>query len=278
MTRRLFNRATALVVVILLTPAFAQETSTVTDEDRLRENYELMRMFAETFEQIDQNYVKDLDRRELMEAAIEGMLQRLDRYSSYIPRDRMDQFNEAVEQEYGGIGIQVDIDAESGRLIVVTPLPGGPAYFKGVRAGDLIVEINGKSTEGFTIADAVARLKGPRGGEVSIGIRRPDADPDAPVRTVKLVRDIIQMATVRGDSFRDGQWDFMLDKEQKIAYIRLTHFSRHSADEMTAALEILREQGMKGLILDLRDNPGGLLRQATRIADMFLEEGVIVST
>ncbi len=269
--------ATSLVSLTFCNITFAQSKKPdAQKKDRLEENYELMKMFAETFEQIDQNYVKDLDRRELMEAAIEGMLRRLDRYSTYIPRTQMDRFNQSVEQEYGGIGIQVTVSNEW--LTVVTPLPGGPAYFKGIRAGDRIVEINGESTKGFKTEDAIGRLKGPRGGEVSIGIRRAGSEEDSEIETVKLVRDIIQLDTVRGDAFKDGKWDFMLDADRKIGYVRLTHFSRHSADELEAALKTLKEQGMKSLILDLRGNPGGLLRQATRISDLFVEDGVIVST
>ena len=126
--------------------------------------------------------------------------------------------------------------------------------------------------------DTIAKLQGQRGEEVSIGVRRQGADPDAEIETIKLVRDIIVLDTVRGDSFKDGKWDFMLDDDKKIGYIRLTHFSRRSADELLAAMKTLRSSGMKGLVLDLRDNPGGLLSQATQIADMFVEEGKIVST
>ena len=266
--------AFSIVVALFISPTLAQEKKS--DDDRLKENYELMKMFAETFEQIDQNYVKDLDRKELMEAAIQGMLRRLDRYSSYIPQQQLDRFNQSVDQEYGGIGIQVNI--QGGWLTVVTPLPGGPAYFAGVRANDRIVEINGESTEGFSTEDAIARLKGPRGGEVSIGVRRSGADPDSDPETIKLVRDIIQLSTVKGDTFKDDKWNFMLDDEKKIGYVRLTHFSRHSADELETALKVLKEQGMKSFILDLRNNPGGLLRQATRISDLFVDDGVIVST
>ena len=127
MTPALYRFGSALLLssVILTSSAFAQRTQTdkKPSTDRLKDNYELMRMFAETFEQIDQNYVKDLDRRELMEAAIQGMLQRLDQYSAYIPRTRMDQFTQSVEQEYGGIGIRVEIN-DNRELTVVTPLPG----------------------------------------------------------------------------------------------------------------------------------------------------------
>lgn len=281
MTPALYRFGSALLLssVILTSSAFAQRTQTdkKPSTDRLKDNYELMRMFAETFEQIDQNYVKDLDRRELMEAAIQGMLQRLDQYSAYIPRTRMDQFTQSVEQEYGGIGIRVEIN-DNRELTVVTPLPGGPAYFAGVRSGDRIVEINGESAVGFSTNDAVEKLKGPRGGEVKIGVRRAGSDLNSEIETISLVRDIIQLDTVLGDRFSDGKWDFMLDKENKIGYVRLTHFSRKSSDELRSAMQTLTENGMKGLVLDLRDNPGGLLSQATQIADMFIEEGVIVST
>ena len=261
-----------VLVLALIVPAVAAQGTANAESKELQDNYELMRMFAETFEQIDQNYVKDLDRRELMEAAIQGMLQRLDQYSSYIPREEMDRFNQIVEQEYGGVGIQVNVDRQTGRLTVVTPLPGGPAYFKGVRAGDVIVEINGDPTDGFTTDEAVARLKGPRGAEVTIGVKRADSGPEDPVEQITIVRDIVQLTTVRGDTFRDGNWDFMLDDKSKVGYIRLTHFSRHSAEEFSQALDTLQNQGMKALILDLRDNPGGLLRQAVAIADMFVED------
>ena len=281
MTLALYRFGSALLLssVILTSSVFAQRTQSDNkpSTDRLKDNYELMRMFAETFEQIDQNYVKDLDRRELMEAAIQGMLQRLDQYSTYIPRTRMDQFTQSVEQEYGGIGIRVEIN-ENRELTVVTPLPGGPAYFAGVRSGDRIIEIKGESAVGFSTNDAVEKLKGPRGGEVKIGVRRAGSGRNSEIETISLVRDIIQLETVLGNRFSDGKWDFMLDKANKIGYVRLTHFSRKSADELRDAMETLTENGMKGLVLDLRDNPGGLLSQATQIADMFIEEGKIVST
>jgi carboxyl-terminal processing protease len=269
-------RGLILVAAVFTVPAFAQQTAGQIDE-RLKDNYELMRMFAETFEQIDQNYVKDLDRRELVEAAIQGMLQRLDPYSTYIPRTSMDRFNQSVEQEYGGIGIQVNVD-RLGRLVVFTPIPGGPAFFKGVRAGDIIMKIDGESTEGIGMAGAISKLKGPRGGEVVITVKRAGSGPDEPLEDITLVRDIIQLDTVRGDVFTDKDWDFMLDKDQKVGYVRLSHFSRNSANEMRVALDKLREQNMKGLILDLRDNPGGLLQQAVAISDLFVEKGMIVST
>lgn len=249
-------------------------------DEKQDEYYELMKVFVDSFEQIERNYVKEVDRRELIESAIRGMIADLDQYSNYISPGDLDRFTQSVEQEFGGIGIQVQLQPETRQLMVMTPLPGTPAYKAGVLAGDTIVEIEGQPTAEFDpgqeLETAVKLLKGPAGEEVTIGIRHEGARE---VQTIKIVRDIIQVATVLGDTYGEGdKWNFMLNGETKIGYVRLTHFSRHSAEELTAALEELTKEGLKGLILDLRFNPGGLLSQATEISDLFIESGRIVST
>jgi carboxyl-terminal processing protease len=211
-----------------------------------------------------------------LQAAIEGMMSKLDPYSSYISPEEMTRFSEAVDQEFGGIGIQVHVDERSKRLTVMTPLPGTPAYRAGLLAGDTILEIEGKSTEGYTIEKAVQLLKGKPGLPVKLGIQHRGSDKTEPIT---VVRDIIHVSTVLGDHYKeDGSWDFMLDKQNKIGYVRLTHFSRHSATELEKAISELLEEGMKGLVLDLRFDPGGLFSQATEIADLFIPSGKIVST
>ena len=238
--------------------------------------YELMRVIAETFEQVDRNYVKEVDRRKLAEAALRGMMEELDPYSNYIAPDDLQKFSASIEQEFGGIGIQVSIDPATRRLIVMTPLPGTPAYKAGLRAADTIFEINGKTTQGMTLDAAVKILKGKPGEGVTLKVAHLG---ESKPHEVQLVRAIIHVATVLGDSYKsDDSWDFMIDKANKIAYIRLTTFSRDSAEELKIALQDLQEAGMKGLVLDLRYNPGGLLVAATEIADFFLESGKIVST
>ena len=272
---RLLNCLSVLMCVLALCVYSA--TALPADSNQSNdEYYELMRVFIDTFEQVDRNYVTTVDRRELIEAAIHGMISKLDQYSDYISPDDLARFNQQVEQEFGGIGIQVHIDPESRRLTVMTPLPGTPAYKAGVRAGDTILKIEKDSTEGFGIGEAVKRLKGKPGESVQITIQH--LDETVPI-DVTIVRDVIQVSTVLGDYYKDdATWDYFIDPQNKIAYIRLTHFSRRSVDELEAALKESKAAGMKGLVLDLRFNPGGLLSQATAISDLFIEEGKIVST
>ena len=251
----------------------AAPAAPVTKEEQY---FELMRVFADTFEQIERNYVKDVDRRKLIEAALRGMMDELDPYSNYISPDDLSKFNVQVEQEFSGIGIQVTIDPHSRRLTVTSPLPGTPAYKAGVRAGDTIMEINGKTTEKMTVDDAVKVLKGKEGEEVTIGVLH---QGNSQVEQLTMPRAKIQVATVLGDSYQsNGNWNYMLDPDHKIAYVRLTAFSRNTGRELRSVLNQLKSQGMEGLILDLRFNPGGLLNTAVEVADLFLEEGKIVST
>jgi carboxyl-terminal processing protease len=257
----------ALSLFVVVTPALPDDKDV---------DYELMKVFVDTFDQIERNYVKDIDRRELMEAAIQGMIGKLDQYSSYISPEDRKRFKEIVDQEFGGIGIQVNIPPSTKRLTVVSPLPGTPAYRAGVQAGDVIMKIEGKSTKGYTIQDAVKLLKGKPGEAVTIEVKHAGSKENV---EIKIVRAVIQVSTVLGDKYNaDGSWNFLFDEEHNIGYIRLTHFSKRSTDELREALDGLTKNGMKGLILDLRTNPGGLLAQATAIADMFIEKGRIVST
>ena len=278
MRRHISRLAAVLFLVLVICPGAEIRAAQKADgaASAKSDYYTLMKEFVTIFEQIERNYVKEIDRRELLEAAIKGMLQKLDPYSTYIAPKDLERFNRSVEQKFGGIGVQVRIDPITRRLTVMTPLPGTPAYRAGVRPGDTIMEIEGISTKGFTINDAVKLLKGDPGEPVTIGIRHAGSTK---IVRIKLVRAIIKVATVMGDHYHsDGTWEFMIDKKNKIGYIRLTHFSRRSTREMRVALETLKKQGMKGLILDLRFNPGGLLSQAISIADLFIESGRIVST
>jgi len=244
------------------------------------EYYELMRVFVDTFEEIDRNYVNEIDKRKLVEAAVRGMLAELDPYSNYIAPGELEHFTESISQEFGGIGIRVNFDRQRRAIEVMTPLPGSPAYEAGIMSGDRIVEINGILVKDFKadreLETAVEMLRGKPGEEVELGIVRGES---ADVEKIKLARDVIQLETVLGYSYDDqGKWDLMFDDEAKIGYLRLTQFTKRSGSEMREALKALKKDGMQGLILDLRFNPGGLLQSAVDISDLFIEEGVIVST
>ena len=264
-----------LVLVLLISPVTAQDKPK-TDKKEDDEYFELMRTFADTFEQVDRNYVKKVSRRQLLEGALRGMLQELDPYSSFISKEELARFNQSVDQEFGGIGIQVQLDEQSNRIMVISPLPDTPAYKAGVRAGDIIMTVEGNTTEKMPLSRAVQLMQGPPGAKVKLVVRHMGETTD---QDLELTRDIIRVKSVMGDAYKaDGSWEYIIDKDNKIAYIRLTQFGRHSSDELTVALKELQDAGMKALILDLRNNPGGLLSQAVEISDMFIESGDIVST
>ncbi len=237
--------------------------------------YELQKLLVDTMDQVERNYVKGISRRELVEAAIQGVLSKLDPYSSYIEPKELDAFRTSVQSEFGGIGIQLDA-TDDGELKILSPLVDTPAYRAGLQAGDLILEINGKSTDSMTMDEAVSQLKGDAGSEVNLSVIHPGkTDPE----TVKIKREVIHIATVLGDHRGpDNTWVYMLDDAKKIGYIRITAFSHDTPRELREALTQLKNQNIRALILDLRFNPGGLLPAAIEVCDMFVSEGRIVST
>ena len=237
--------------------------------------YELQRLLVDTLDQIERNYVRPVDRRKLVEAAIKGILSELeDPYSTYIGPEEMERFRTTIESKFGGIGLQVVVDR--GQLKVSSPLPGTPAYRAGIIAGDRIVEIDGKSTENLSIDEAVRRLKGDVGTQVILTVIHPGKTAR---ETIRMTRESIHVETVLGDHRNpDDTWNFMLDPDKRIAYVRITAFSRDTADELRKALGDLQKEKLRGLILDLRFNPGGLLGSAVEVADLFVSQGRIVST
>lgn len=253
-------------------PKEADRPPAVSPEDE--EYFELLKLFADTLDQVERNYVKEVSRRELMEAAIQGVLAKLDEYSDYIPPDQIDSFRTGVENEFGGIGIRVGL--VDNQLTVITPLIGTPAYRAGVLAGDQIIKIGEQATQGISLEDAIGRMKGRVGSEIALTIRHRD---DSQERTVTLQRELVRMETVVSDRRKpDDSWDFVFDAEQKIGYVRITSFSRHTSEDLLVAIKELNTAGVKGLVLDLRFNPGGLLSTAIEVADLFLPGGTIVST
>jgi carboxyl-terminal processing protease len=240
------------------------------------EMMELYGLFVDAVEQVESHYVRPVDRRELLESALKGMLQNLDPHSAFINTSEWKQFKKQIEGRFGGIGIQVGMDSDVNRLKVIAPMVGTPAYEAGILAGDLIMEIDGHSTEGMIPDKAVEVLVGRPGTPVTLSVLH---EGDDKIEKITMNRAIIDVPSVLGDGRKaDDNWDFMYDKDNKIGYVRISSFIQNTTDELKRALVDLKAQGMRGLVLDLRDNPGGLLSAAVEISDMFVTDGLIVST
>lgn len=236
----------------------------------------MFQTFVDMMGQIETNYVEPVDRRELFENALSGMTRGLDEHSAFIRPRAYTELQEDLGKAFGGIGIQVSIDDETKQLTVMSPVVGTPAYLAGIMSGDKITQINGESTEGFTTQDAIGRIRGKPGQPIELTVMR---EGEKEPRKFGLVRAEIHVDTVLGDTHEaDGSWNYFLEGQPGIGYVRITAFSEQTGTELKRALEWLTERGMKGLIVDLRNDPGGLLRQAVEVADLFVDEGPIVST
>ncbi|MEX0677793.1 MAG: S41 family peptidase [Pirellulales bacterium] len=235
------------------------------------------RWFAEVLDTIDRNYVEPVDEQKLFEGALDGVIGKLDEYSAFLSRNDAPQFQQVLDQQYGGIGIEVTLEGADKQLTVMSPFVGTPAYKAGVRAGDTIVAIDGRSTKNRPLNEIVRWLKGRPGDPVAIEVVR--KGHEKPLR-FDLVRAKIRVDSVLGDLREpDGTWNFFLPGEDKIGYVRITAFGESTVEEFTAALQWLSARRCRGLILDLRNDPGGLLEAAKAVCDLFLPEGaVIVST
>jgi carboxyl-terminal processing protease len=225
--------------------------------------YESLKLFVSVLEELEKNYVEDVDAETLIHNAIKGMVENLDPHSSFMPPHAFEDLQDDTKGEFSGIGIVITL--KDGILTVVSPIEGTPAYEAGIFAGDIIVKIDGDSTKGMALWEAVKRMRGPRHEEVLITIIR-EGEP-APLE-FSLKRDLIPMTSVRSAVLAPGY-----------GYIRVTNFRMNTHEEMGRQLEELEtaDSPLKGLVIDLRDNPGGLLDQAIKMADLFLEDGAIVS-
>lgn len=228
---------------------------------------------------ISRAYVEPVDQRKLFDSAMSGMLKDLDPYSSYIPPVEYKPFQDVLKQQFEGLGVNLVGPPAVERLTVITPLAGSPALRAGVEPGDVILEIEGKSTEGMSVDDASKLLRGPEGTSVHLKMSRKSLEEGKEdlVIEVDIKRAAVEVESVVGaQRKKDGAWDYFLPGTEKVAYVRIDIFGEKTTDEFRKALELVKGDA-RGLVIDLRDNAGGLLPAAVDICDMFLESGPIVT-
>ncbi len=235
------------------------------------------RYFEEVLDLVEQRALDPVSSRKLYEAAVEGVLGELDEYSGYISPQNAQQFHEDLDQEFAGVGIRMRFDPDTRSLVVISPIVGTPAHRAGIEPGDVIKAIDGEATGDFqSTDDAVRAMRGKQGETVVLTIDR-EGEPDP--REVTIQRTMIKVDSVMGDQRRaDGSWDFRLESDPRIGYVRVHLFGGHTVDELRDALKSLVEHDARSLILDLRGNAGGLLEAGVETCDLFLESGTIVTT
>ena len=227
------------------------------------EIYKKIDVFSEVLDKINNEFVDDIDQNEIMDAAINGVLQSLDPYSAYLSPEMLKEMQTETSGQFGGLGIEVGMEA--GVVKVISPIDNSPADRVGVKAGDYIVKINEIQVQGKSLTEAVEIMRGPVGSEIEITVRRKGVKK---ALIFNIIREIIKIESVKSN---------VLDNT--IGYIRLTSFNENSSDQIKSKIkELNKNEKVKGYILDLRNNPGGLLSQAIKISDFFLDQGEIVST
>ena len=227
------------------------------------EIYKKIDLFGEVLEKINKEYVDEINQSESMDSAINGLLQSLDPYSAYMSPEIFNEMQTETSGEFGGLGIEVSM--ESGVVKVISPIDDTPASRAGIKAGDYIVKINDIQVQGKSLSEAVDLMRGPVGSGIELTIRRRG---EKKALTFNIVREVIQIKSVKADLL-----------EKNIGYIRLTSFNENSGKQIKKEINKFEEnKNVKAYILDLRNNPGGLLSQAIKISDFFLNDGEIVST
>jgi carboxyl-terminal processing protease len=229
-----------------------------------RQDYETLETFTNILSIVKKNYVEDVETKNLVNGAINGMLSSLDPHSAYLTPDLYKELQMDTQGRFGGLGIEITV--KNGVLTVVSPIEDTPAFKAGVQPGDMIFKIEDDFTKDMTLVDAVKRMRGPKGTKINLSIKR-EGNPE--LINFTLTRDTIRVQSVRNRTLEPGY-----------GYIRLAQFQERSDRDLQKALEKMAGEkgGLKGLVLDLRNNPGGLLTQAVRVSDLFLDSGLIVYT
>ena len=261
---RPFITLALLSTIGLGSTAFAAKPADAPAKTPENSTYELLNLFGEVFDRVRTDYVEPVADDKLIESALNGMLTSLDPHSNYMNEKSFADMRIQTKGEFGGLGIEVTM--ENGLVKVVSPIDDTPAAKAGIKPNDLIAEIDGTAVQGMTLSDAVEKMRGPVGTTVKITVVREGAKAPLPIT---LKRDLIKIQSVRSHT------------EGDIAYLRITSFSENTSDAMKAAFEKEKKNigpKLKGIVLDLRNNPGGLLDQAIAVSDAFLDHGEIVST
>ena len=247
-----------IIATIILTNIFSAAFSQNMDK-----MYEKIDLFSEVLEKVQDEYVDEIDQAEVMDSAINGVLQSLDPYSAYMSPKIFEEMETETSGKFGGLGIEVSMEA--GVVKVITPIDDTPAARAGIKAGDYIVRINGEQVQGKTLMQAVNLMRGPIGSSIEITIRRKGLKK---AKIFKITREIIEIQSVVSKSI-----------DNKIGYLRLRAFNENSSNQLKKEISKLEKNNkLVGYIFDLRNNPGGLLSQAVKITDFFLNDGEIVST
>jgi len=251
-------------IVFFLSHAFSNVSYANTSQQSELLPLEELRYFTQAFERIKKEYIEEMNDKELLEMAIEGLLGALDPHSAYLDKNTFSLLQEQTSGKFEGLGI--DISQENGALKVISPIDGSPAYKAGVLPGDLIIKINGSNVQSMSFGEAVKLMKGPKGSTLSLAILRDQVDGTI---EINIERDIIKIDSVRSKIL-----------ESDIAYIRIAQFQENTGMQFKKLLNNLsvREISPKGLIIDLRNNPGGLLASSIKVVDSILDEGLIVYT
>ena len=260
----IFKKLLLMILLIFITSKLTlANTEEEKDVDVLPLNE--IRTFTEIFSKIKNDYVENINDKKLLENAIRGMLQGLDPHSAYLDKEAYKELQEGASGKFGGLGIEVGY--EDGFVKVISPIDDTPAQRAGVKAGDLIIKLDGKSVKGISLMEAVKMMRGKPGSEIVLTILREGKEKPF---NLPVVRDVITVKSIKAETIEPG---FM--------YIRISNFQIHTVDDMRKSLKKLKNENtdnLKGLVLDLRNNPGGLLNAAVGVSDLFLNNGLIVYT